>query len=132
MRTKSLMTTGALPMFMAACSNEELVTSNEQLSMERPLAGEVVVTPIFGSDADSRALWQGNGWDFEAGDKFAAYLMDTWDGVGAEFANYTLTDYIHTNYPFMAEGTAPNLMWKSVAGAPLCEGNYFLRRGRFN
>ena len=47
MRTKSLMTTGALPMFMAACSNEELVTSNEQLSMERPLAGEVVVTLIF-------------------------------------------------------------------------------------
>lgn len=125
MRTKSLMTAGALAMLMAACSNEELVTSNEQLSMERPLAGEVVVTPIFGSDADSRALWQGNGWDFEAGDKFAAYLMDTWDGVGAEFANYTLTDYIYTNYPFMAEGTAPNLMWKSVAGAPLCEGNYF-------
>lgn len=125
MRTKSLMTAGALAMFMAACSNEELVTSNEQLSMERPLAGEVVVTPIFGSDADSRALWQGNGWDFEAGDKFAAYLMDTWNEVGTEFTDYTLTDYIHTNYPFMAEGTAPNLVWKSVAGAPLCEGNYF-------
>lgn len=119
MRTKSVLTAGMLAMLMAACSNEELVTSNE-LAMDRPLAGDVNFVASFGGDVESRAQWNA-GWDFEAGDKFGAYLMDTWNGGHS----YTLVDYVHTNYPFMAEGTTPNLVWKSVSGAPLCEGNYF-------
>lgn len=121
MRTKSLLTAGALAMLMAACSNEELELSNSQLNENRPSAGDVVLTPGLGGE-ESRAVWENAGWTWGAGDKFGAMLMDTWNQLGTGFDNYSFTDYIHTNYPFTTED---GKIWKSVAGAPLCEGNYF-------
>ena len=125
MRTKSFLTAGALAMLMAACSNEELVTNNEQLSMDRPLAGEVVLTPVFGNDAESRAIWTGTQHVFsEESDRFGVMLMDEWTKAPETgFGAYDFVDYIHTNYPFKSDDGG--YTWKSVAGAPLCEGNYF-------
>ena len=125
MRTKSFLTAGALAMLMAACSNEELVTNNEQLSMDRPLAGEVVLTPVFGNDAESRAIWTGTQHEFsEESDRFGVMLMDEWTKAPETgFGAYNFVDYIHTNYPFKSDDGG--YTWKSVAGAPLCEGNYF-------
>ena len=125
MRTKSFLTAGALAMLMAACSNEELVTNNEQLSMNRPLAGDVVLTPVFGNDAESRAIWTGTQHVFsEASDRFGVMLMDEWTKAPETgFGAYDFIDYIHTNYPFKSDDGGET--WKSVAGAPLCEGNYF-------
>lgn len=122
MKTKSLLTAGALAMLMAACSNEELVVDNEQLSADRPVVGDLVVNTVFGGDEGSRATFEGTRWIFEDGDKFGAYLMDTWTGAPATgLGAYTFIDYIHTNYPFQKAGE----VWSSVAGAPVCEGNYF-------
>lgn len=125
MRTKSFLTAGALAMLMAACSNEELITENVQLSEDRPLAGNVVLTPVFGDDAESRAIWTGTKHVFsEASDRFGVMLMDEWTYKPATgFGAYTFVDYIQTNYPFASEDGG--YTWKSVAGAPLCEGNYF-------
>ena len=125
MRTKSFLTAGALAMLMAACSNEELVTNNEQLSMDRPLAGEVLLTPVFGNDAESRAIWTGTQHVFsEESDRFGVMLMDEWTKAPETgFGAYDFVDYIHTNYPFKSDDGG--YTWKSVAGAPLCEGNYF-------
>ena len=123
MRTKSFLTAGALAMLMAACSNEEVV-NNEQLAMNRPMAGDVVLAPVFGGDAESRAIWTGTKHVFsEESDRFGVMLMDEWDASTTGFGAYTLVDYIHTNYPFKSEDGG--YTWKSVAGAPLCEGNYF-------
>ncbi|MBE6276362.1 MAG: hypothetical protein E7096_08505 [Bacteroides sp.] len=121
MKTKSILTAGALAMLMAACSNEELV-NNEQLATNRPLVENLTFTTNFGGDSESRAQFNVNRWVFEDGDKFGAYLMDTWTGAPATGKDaYTFVDYIHTNYPFEKSGS----VWSSVAGAPVCEGNYF-------
>lgn len=124
MKAKSLLMAGALAILMASCAKEELVPTTEQLA-NRPLAGEVVINTNFGGDAETRAAWTGLGYKFEAGDQFGAYLMDTWNEVAPGFDNYSFVDYIHTNYPFKADMDGGKLVWTSVAGAPVCEGNYF-------
>lgn len=126
MKTKSFLTAGTLAMLMAACSNEEFQTVDNQLDANRPLAESVVLTPAMGDDAESRAQFNMNtgSWTFsDEGDKFAAMLMDNWDMKGEGIEHYNFVDHIHTNYPFVSEDGG--YTWKSVAGAPLCEGNYF-------
>lgn len=126
MRTKSFLTAGTLAMLMVACSNEEFQVMDNQLDSNRPLAENVVLTPAMGGDAESRAQFDMNTgkWAFsDEGDKFAAMLMDNWDMQGEGIEHYNFVDHIHTNYPFVSEDGG--YTWKSVAGAPLCEGNYF-------
>lgn len=132
MKTKTLLTTGALATLLAACSNELEVPSTNDFAndINRPSAGNVVVKAnvIEGNeDASTRATWTGTGWLFnEEGDRFGAMLMDTWNQTNeghTTVADYTFTDYIHTNIPFHSEDEGKT--WLSPEDAAVCEGNYF-------
>lgn len=53
-------------------------------------------------------------------------LMDTWNQTNeghTTVADYTFTDYIHTNIPFHSEDGGTT--WLSPEDAAVCEGNYF-------
>lgn len=132
MKTKTLLTTGMLATLLAACSNELEVPSTNDFAndINRPSAGNVVIKAnvIEGNeDASTRATWTGTGWLFnEEGDRFGAMLMDTWNQTNeghTTVADYTFTDYIHTNIPFHSEDGGTT--WLSPEDAAVCEGNYF-------
>lgn len=132
MKTKTLLTTGALVTLLAACSNEfETPVANDSVNeMNRPSAGNVVIKANVvenDEDASTRATWTGGGWLFnEEGDRFGAMLMDTWNQSNeghTTIADYTFTDYIHTNIPFHSEDKGET--WQSPENAAVCEGNYF-------
>lgn len=132
MKTKTLLTTGVLATLLAACSNELEVPSTNDFAndINRPSAGNVVIKAnvIEGNeDASTRATWTGTGWLFnEEGDRFGAMLMDTWNQTNeghTTVADYTFTDYIHTNIPFHSEDGGKT--WQSPEDAAVCEGNYF-------
>ncbi len=125
-KNKMLMSASALAMVFAACSNEFDVQNLPDSNLaNRPLAGKVVVTPTVVDDADTRAEWVGGGWEWTANDRFGAMLMDDWNQTNegnTTIADYTFTDYIHTNYPF---STTDGITWSTPEDAALCEGNYF-------
>lgn len=134
MRTKHLFYTMALAGMFAACTNEEFADGNSQAAAiaERPsVAGVTLET----NEASTRlALDNGMNWNWEAGDKIAAMLMDQ-NNTGVRYGSATLTDdwneltwleryhlvdYVHTNYPFEYKDGE----WKTDAN--MLEGNYFL------
>lgn len=125
-KNKMLMSASALAMVFAACSNEFDVQNLPDSNLaNRPLAGKVVVTPTVVGDADTRADWANGGWEWTANDRFGAMLMDDWNQTNegnTSIADYTFTDYIHTNYPF---STTDGITWSTPEDAALCEGNYF-------
>lgn len=125
-KNKMLMSASALAMVFAACSNEFDVQNLPDSNLaNRPLVGKVVVTPTVVGDADTRADWANGGWEWTANDRFGAMLMDDWNQTNegnTSIADYTFTDYIHTNYPF---STTDGITWSTPEDAALCEGNYF-------
>ena len=121
MKTKHLFLATALMASFAACTNEEIVSDVQQnVVAGRPTVDNVKFT--FGENVDSRLVYN-KGWKWEATDKIGALLMDNVNNIGSPVwkYRYTLSEYIHTSYPFsynVEEGT-----W----GTPgkLLEGNYF-------
>ena len=125
-KVKMLMSVSAFAMMFAACSNEFDVQNQPSSNLaNRPSAGKVIITPQVVGDADTRAEWVSGGWEWTANDRFGAMLMDDWDQTNegnTTIADYTFTDYIHTNYPF---STTDGKTWSTPEDAALCEGNYF-------
>lgn len=123
---KMLMSASVLAMTFAACSNEFDVQNQPSSNLgNRPSAGKVVITPNLVGSADTRAEWVDGGWEWSANDRFGAMLMDDWNQTNegnTTIADYTFTDYIHTNYPF---STTDGVTWSTPEDAALCEGNYF-------
>ena len=120
------MSVSAFAMMFAACSNEFDVQNQPSSNLaNRPSAGKVIITPQVVGDAETRADWVSGGWEWEANDRFGAMLMDDWNQTNegnTTIADYTFTDYIHTNYPF---STTDGKTWSTPEDAALCEGNYF-------
>lgn len=127
-KSKVLLSASALLALFAACNNELEMPANIETGIaNRPSAGKVVITPVVGEDVDTRAEWNSeNGkWLWQPNDRFGVMLMDEWNQTNeghTSIADYTFTDYIHTNYPF---STQDGYLWSSPDNAAVCEGNYF-------
>lgn len=124
MRTKHIFSTLMLAAFAAACSNEELelVNNSNELAKGRFEIGQVELA--LGDGVDSRYAVGPNFNDLtaEAGDELGAALIDTWNGTtnDNDFKyDYSISDYIHTNYSFKYNGE------KWASEAKMVEGNYF-------
>lgn len=121
MRTKHLLVSAmALPLLFAACSQEELVSDN---SNSPSLAGrKTVQNVVINTDMPATRMVYGNGYEWVAGDQFGACLMDEFSpsNDGNWWNDFTLVDYIQTNYPFTRQESAN---WTSEA--VMQEGNYF-------
>ena len=123
----------ALPLFFAACAQEEIVTENNASDLSsRKVVGQVTIN--LNEESMSRMAFVGGDtpYKWEAGDQFGACLMDevtgdafapdydTPDYNGGFWNRFTLVDYIHTNYPFTRQKEG---YWTSEA--VMSEGNYF-------
>ena len=124
MRTKHIFSTLMLAALATACSNEELELANNsnELAKGRVELGQIELA--LGDGVDSRYAVGPNFNDLsaEAGDELGAALIDTWNGTtdDNDFKyDYTISDYIHTNYSFKFNGET----WASEA--KMVEGNYF-------
>ena len=124
MRTKHLLVSAmALPLLFAACSQEELVSdnSNSPALAARKTVQNVVINL---NEPETRMAFEGTGYTWKAGDQFGACLMDEFLEATAPgstwWDNFTLKDYIQTNYPFTRQ---ENGNWTSEA--VMQEGNYF-------
>lgn len=127
-KSKVLLSASALLALFAACNNELEMPANIETGIaNRPSAGKVVITPVVGEDVDTRAEWNSEKgkWLWQPNDRFGVMLMDEWNQTNeghTSIADYTFTDYIHTNYPF---STQDGYLWSSPDNAAVCEGNYF-------
>lgn len=120
MRTKHLLVSAmALPLLFAACSQEELVSDNSYNLAGRKTVQNVVIN----TDMPATRMVYGNGYEWVAGDQFGACLMDEYQDInttGSWWEDFTLVDYIQTNYPFTRQESKN---WTSEA--VMQEGNYF-------
>lgn len=135
METKHLLFTMALASAFSACNNEFVVEEN--ISNPQTPAGQerpTVSNPTLNVEgADSRVSYDGS-FKFEKGDVVGALLMDE-NNTGVRYGvttntdewkkltwleKYHLVDYIHTDYPFVYDGSKFN------ANCNMLEGNYFL------
>lgn len=119
MRTKQLLVSAmALPLLFAACSQEELVSDNSNSLTGRKTVQNVVIN----TDMPATRMVYGNGYEWIAGDQFGACLMDEFapSNDGNWWNDFTLVDYIQTNYPFTRQKSEN---WTSEA--VMQEGNYF-------
>lgn len=118
----------AFAALLAACSNEDFISNEQQVSdLGRPMT-KVALT--FDEDAATRLDFvkpdgEGWQWSFADGDKIGALLMDEWDKQGCGIDNFTITDYVHTNYPFIRKTVNGTTTWNTPEDAAVCEGNYF-------
>lgn len=118
----------AFAALLAACSNEDFISNEQQVSdLGRPMT-KVALT--FDEDAATRLDFvkpdgEGWQWSFADGDKIGALLMDEWDKQGCGIDNFTITDYVHTNYPFIRKTVNGETTWNTPEDAAVCEGNYF-------
>lgn len=109
----------ALPLLLVACSQEELVNSNENTSLSNRKVVENVTIRF--NEPNSRLAFEG-GYKWENGDKFGACLMDEFIGEKDNwFGQFTLKDYIQSNYPFTRQEGGN---WTNTE-AVMQEGNYF-------
>lgn len=128
MRRCKIYASVALAALLAACSNEDFISNEQQTSdLGRPTT-KVALT--FDEDAVTRLDFQkpdGEGWQwtFEDGDKIGALLMDEWNKEGCGIDNFTITDYVHTNYPFIRQTVNGKTTWNTPEDAAVSEGNYF-------
>ena len=108
----------ALPLLFAACSQEELVSDNSNSLTGRKTVQNVVIN----TDVPATRMQFGNDYEWVAGDQFGACLMDEFipSNDGNWWNDFTLVDYIQTNYPFTRQESAN---WTSEA--VMQEGNYF-------
>ena len=112
----------ALPLLFAACSQEELVSDN---SNSPSLAGRKTVKNVVINlnEPETRMAFDGKDYTWETGNQFGACLMDEFNDIntlGTWWEDFTLKDYIQTNYPFTRQ---ENGNWTSEA--VMQEGNYF-------
>lgn len=132
MRKTKLYASVALAALLAGCSNEDLVTNNPVVTTgeDRPTAN-VVLSLNEGNMPDTRLAFEkpeGEGWQwtFKDGDKIGALLMDDWDQTGGhEVTDFTFTDYVHTNYPFIRKTENGETTWSTPEDAAVSAGNYF-------
>lgn len=135
METKHLLFTMALASAFSACNNEFAVEeniSNPQIptGQERPTVSNPTLNV---NGTDSRVSYDGS-FKFESNDTIGALLMDE-NNTGVRYGvttntdewkkltwleKYHLVDYIHTDYPFVYDGSKFN------ANCNMLEGNYFL------
>lgn len=132
MRKTKLYASVVLAALLAGCSNEDLVTNNPVVTTgeDRPTAN-VVLSLNEGNMPDTRLAFEkpedeGWQWTFKDGDKIGALLMDDWNQTGGhEVANFTFTDYVHTNYPFIRKTVNGETTWSTPEEAAVSAGNYF-------
>lgn len=110
----------ALPLLLVACSQEELVNSNENTSLSNRKVVENVTIRF--NEPNSRLAFEG-GYKWENGDKFGACLMDEFKGEDDDnwFNQFNLINYIQSNYPFTRQEGGN---WTNTE-AVMQEGNYF-------
>ena len=122
MRTKHVLMTMALPLAFAACTSEEFESYDSNVSLaQRTEIGQVDLTFGFG---DAQTRWDA-GLNEEVSDVLGAALIDAPKATpgndpekGKWENNYTITDYISSNYPYTFNGER----WTSEA--KLVEGSY--------
>lgn len=128
MRKCKLYASVAFAALLAACSNEDFIGNEQSASnQDRPMT-KIALT--FDEGTDTRLNWEkpeGEGWQwtFQDGDKIGALLMDEWDEKGCGINHFTLTDYVHTNYPFIRQTVNGKTTWNTPEDAAVSEGNYF-------
>ena len=131
MRKKILFAGVALTTLFAACSNEEIFNEQAVVGQENRPMTEVALSfneenVSLGLDAETRSYFGvangGYQWIFEDGDRIGGLLMDEWNGEACGIENFTLTDYVHTNYAFIREtGADGKTQWpKSIRHRPPC------------
>lgn len=133
MNKKFLFASVAFSALFAACSNEAILEEQVVVGQDRPMTNVALSfneeNVSLGLDAETRAYFGQNGgyqWIFEENDKIGGLLMDEWNGEACGIENFTLTDYVHTNYAFKRmTGADGKVMWVTPEQAPVCEGNYF-------
>lgn len=109
----------AMPLLLVACSQEELLNSNENTSLSNRKVVENVTIRF--DEPTTRLAFDGE-YKWENGDKFGACLMDEFTGEENNwFAQFTLRDYIQSNYPFTRQDDGN---WTNTE-AVMQEGNYF-------
>ena len=126
MKTKTLVSAMALPLLLAACSQEEFVSqSNNQGLDGRKVVGNVTFNVEM---PETRMMIDGAKYKWVGGDQFGACLMDEFKDNGSNWgetgwwSQFEVRDYIQTNYPF-TRGEGENASWSSEA--VMQEGNYF-------
>lgn len=108
-----------MPLLLVACSQEELLNSNENTSLSNRKVVENVTIRF--DEPTTRLAFDGE-YKWENGDKFGACLMDEFTGEENNwFAQFTLRDYIQSNYPFTRQDDGN---WTNTE-AVMQEGNYF-------
>lgn len=121
MKTKHIFGTILMAALTAACSNEDLQLVEQSTQVgERIELGEVTLSL---GEAESRFVVGDNFNDLtaELGDKVGAALIDAPNNAGSTYDakyNYTLTNYISTNYAYEYNGS----VWTTPA--KMVEGNY--------
>ena len=119
MKTNKFLMAMALAAGFTACTSEELVESTQTNALEnRKVLGDIEI--VMGG-TDSRFALENGSWAFNDGDAFGAALVDVFNGGkhADVIKNYTLTDYIQTNYQY-AKGEGNT--WTTPAR--MVEGNY--------
>lgn len=109
-----------MPLLLVACSQEELLNSNENTSLSNRKVVENVTIRL--DEPTTRLAFDGE-YKWENGDKFGACLMDEFGGENLNnwFDQFTLIDYIQSNYPFTRQDDGN---WTN-SEAVMQEGNYF-------
>lgn len=119
MKTKQLAVM-AMPLLLAACSQEEFLSENSNPALN---GRKVVENVTFNFNVPTTRMHFEGGYQWDNGDKFGACLMDEF--VNAESDNwfdyFILRDYIQSNYPFTRQD---NNVWAN-SEAVMQEGNYF-------
>ncbi len=122
------MTAMALPLFFAACTNDELEVVSNEAALQGGRAAVENVTLNFGEGVESRLAYNGK-YVWQDGDQIGACLMDV---ISADYGTYkysgdaywsrrfTWVDYIQTNYLFNRDADGN---WTTEA--KMLEGNYF-------
>lgn len=109
----------AMPLLLVACSQEELLNSNENTSLSNRKVVENVTIRF--DEPTTRLAFDGK-YKWENGDKFGACLMDEFLGENPTwFSQFELKDYIQSNYPFTRQEGGN---WTNTE-AVMQEGNYF-------
>lgn len=112
----------ALPLFFTACTQDEFVSGENSSNPALANRKTVENVTINMSEPDTRMVFDG-GYQWQLNDKFGACLMDEYADIntlGTWWEDFTLVDYIQTNYPFTRQ---ENKNWTSEA--VMQEGNYF-------
>lgn len=123
MKTKHLALM-ALPLFMAACSQEEFESNSAPSAVNDRRVVENVTFKF--DEASTRMAFEGGSYTWETGDAFGACLYDEKSkNYGKNdvdwFEWFSLVDYVQSNYRFARQ---ENGNWVNTEN-PMQEGNYF-------